>query len=318
MKANKFFAVALAALTLVSFASCNKDKDKEEVEDTTQTLTLTPTSLTLKVGETGTIKANITVETWASKDEKVATVKDGVVTAVAKGETIITATAKGTTKTCIVTVSENGTDPQPSGDVNIAAKRIWPIVLDETTTKANAAKIAGDLTPKPDNNLDIWASGETYNAGESTGKNYFGHAEGYVALVAACPDKWCGGGFVMHNAESIQAMKDLKAAIVANPDKVFLHIGMKATTNGNYQFYTFETATTSFAIGTATIEAGSVIGNFDRDGEWHGFDVPMAQFASAISAVNIKDAGHYILSFLGGNNPGSQLNLDAVYFYEKE
>ena len=174
------------------------------------------------------------------------------------------------------------------------------------------------MSPKPDNNLDIWAAGETYKAGEATGKNYFGNTEGYVALIAVCPDSWCGGGFVMHNAESIQAMKDLRDAIIATPDKIFLHIGMKATTTANYQFYTFETATTSFAIGTATIEAGSVVGDFPRDGEWYGFDIPMAQFVSEISAVTIKDNGHYILSFLGGNNPGSQLNLDAVYFYEKE
>jgi hypothetical protein len=140
----------------------------------------------------------------------------------------------------------------------------------------------------------------------------------HQAYIEQLPKSWCGGGFVMHNAESIQAMKDLRDAIIATPDKIFLHIGMKATTTANYQFYTFETATTSFAIGTATIEAGSVVGDFPRDGEWYGFDIPMAQFVSEISAVTIKDNGHYILSFLGGNNPGSQLNLDAVYFYEKE
>lgn len=313
MKANKIFASVLAALTIFGLASCNKDKGKE-----VESLQLTPTSMTLKVGETGTITANIAVEKWESNNEAVATVANGVVTAIAEGNAFISATAKGETKTCVVLVEKASAPGGDEEDININAKRIWPIVLDETTTNANSSKIAGDLTPKPENNLDIWAAGETYNAGDGTGKNYYGHTDGYVSLVAACPAGWCGGGFVMHNAESIQAMKDLKDAIVANPDKVFLHIGMKATTNGNYQFYTFGEATTSFAIGTQTIEAGAVIGNFERDGEWHGFDIPMAQFANAISAISISETGHYILSFLGGNAPGSQLNLDAVYFYEKE
>ncbi len=314
MKANKFFAVALAALTLVGFGACNKKEQPEALK-------LDPTSVTLKVGETATITANVAVTSWASNNEAVATVvpgndgKSALITAVAEGNAIISATANSETKTCVVLVEKAA---GPSGDKKIEAKRIWPIVLDETTSNANESKIAGDLSPKPDNNLDIWAAGETYKAGEATGKNYFGNTEGYVALIAVCPDSWCGGGFVMHNAESIQAMKDLRDAIIATPDKIFLHIGMKATTTANYQFYTFETATTSFAIGTATIEAGSVVGDFPRDGEWYGFDIPMAQFVSEISAVTIKDNGHYILSFLGGNNPGSQLNLDAVYFYEKE
>ena len=309
MKANKLFAIALAALTLVGFNAC---KDKKEVSG----LVLTPTSMTLQVGQTGTITANIAVDSWSSNNENVALVSNGSVKALNEGTAIISATANGETKTCVVLVQNGGGGDV---DINIAAKKIWPIVLDATTTTANESKIAGNLTAAEPNALDIWPGGESYVGVDATGKNYFGHTEGYVALVAASwAEIWCGGGFVMHNAESIQAMKDLKAAIAANPDKVFLHIGMKATTNANYQFYTFETAATSFAIGTATIEAGAVVGNFARDGEWHGFDIPMAGFASTISGITINESGHYIFSFLGGNNPGSQLNLDAVYFYEVE
>ena len=311
MKANKFFAIALAALTMVGFNSC-KDKEKE-----VEALTLTPTSLTLKVGETGTITANITVETWASNNEAVATVDKGVVTAVAEGNAIISATANGTTKTCVVLVEKAG---QQGGDEKtIEAKRIWPVILDGVTAEKYASLIAGDFRPNDvDNNLYIWAAGETYSAGEGTGKNFFGNTEGYMALTVAAPQGWSGGGFNVANAESVAAAKTLQAAIAAEPDKYFLHLAIKATNAGNHQFYVFNNAEgRSFNIGTAAIEKGAVIGDFPRDGEWYEFDVPMAQFATAIAGETIGNDLN-ILCFLSGNTVGAQLNLDAVYFYEKK
>ena len=45
-----------------------------------------------------------------------------------------------------------------------------------------------------DNNLYVWAAGETYSAGEGTGKNFFGNTEGYMALTVAAPQGWSGAG----------------------------------------------------------------------------------------------------------------------------
>ena len=162
----------------------------------------------------------------------------------------------------------------------------------------------------------MWASGETYSAGDGTGVNFFGNNEGYVSLTVVAPEGWSGCGFNV-GAANISKMKELRDAIVASPDDFYLHLAMKATTTGNHQFYTFAEKATSFAVGTATIEAGAVIGDFTRDGAWHEFDVPMAQFAAALSKVNIPDAGLDIFSCLSGAQAGSQLNLDAVYFYKK-
>ena len=308
MKANKFFAVALAALTLMA---CNK-KDEPQKES----LTLTPTSMTLKVGETGTITANIAVDSWSSNNAEVAFCVAGVVTAVAEGNAIISATANGETKTCVVLVEKAA---GPSGDdKTIEAKRIWPVILDAVTAEKYASLIAGDFRPNgTDNNLWIWAAGETYNAGEGLGKNFFGNTEGFLSLVVAAPAGWSGAGFCCENAESVAAAQVLKEAIAANPDNYFLHIAIKAANEGNHQFYTFGTAETSFNIGKAAIEAGSVIGDFERDGEWHEFNVPMAQFATTIAGAEVK-AGINMLCFLSGGTVGAQLNLDAVYFYEKK
>lgn len=316
MKANKIFAAVLAALTLVGFNACKPQQQAESLK-------LDPTSVTLKVGETATITANVAA-TWASNNEAVATVVPGndggltaKVTAVAEGNAIISATANGETKTCVVLVEKAA---GPSGDEKtIEAKRIWPVILDGVTSEKYASLIAGDFRPNDvDNNLYIWAAGETYSAGEGTGKNFFGNTEGYMALTVAAPQGWSGAGFNVANAESVAAAKALQAAIAANPDKFFLHIGIKAANAGNHQFYVFNNAEgRSFNIGTAAIEKGDVIGDFPRDGEWYEFNVPMAQFATAIAGEVIGNDLN-ILCFLSGATVGAQLNLDAVYFYEKE
>ncbi len=311
MKANKFFAAAMAALALVGFSSC-KDKN-----DDNKSLELTETSISMKVGDTHQLVANVTVETWSTSDEKVATVDKGMVTAVAEGTAIISATAKGTTKTCVVKVTKEGQGDGGTTTAEVKGSQIWPIVLDGVTYETCASKVVADFRIDDTNNfLYVWASGETYSSGDGTGVNFFGNNEGYVSLTVVAPAGWSGCGFNV-GAANISKMKELRDAIVASPDDFYLHLAMKATTTGNHQFYTFAEKAASFAVGTATIEAGAVIGDFTRDGAWHEFDVPMAQFAAALSKVDIKDAGCDIFSCLSGAQAGSQLNLDAVYFYKK-
>ena len=76
-------------------------------------VTLDRTSLSLAPGETAELKATVEPDdatdktvTWTSSDEAIATVVDGVVTAVTEGDVVITATAGDESATCDVTVSE--------------------------------------------------------------------------------------------------------------------------------------------------------------------------------------------------------------------
>ena len=327
MKANKFFAIAFAALTMVGLNACKDKNNGGDGNEPTKPgqeaeLALNPTSLQLEVGQEGTITATIEVS-FESSNPAAATVtpandgKSAKVTAVAEGKAIITAKSQGgQTKTCVVAVKKAG--GEGGGGNAIVAKRIWPVVLDGVTAEANASLIAGDFRVNDvDNFLYIWSAGETYVAGEGKGLNYFGNSEGYVALQVAPNMTWSGGGICITNADAITAIGALKEAIVANPDKFFFHVGMKATTNGTHQLSIFDDVA-FFNIGTEKIDGkGEIIGDFERDGAWHGFDIPMSQFVNVIANSTVK-SGMNIMCFRSGAVSGSQLNLDAVYFYEKE
>lgn len=74
-------------------------------------ITVSPKTLNLEVGQTGTLTATVKPDnatnktvTWTTSNDKVATVVNGVVTAVGKGTATITAAADGKTATCTVTV----------------------------------------------------------------------------------------------------------------------------------------------------------------------------------------------------------------------
>lgn len=308
MKANKFFAIALATLALVA---C----EKKNVED----LKLTPNSLSLSVGAEETVTASIEVEFNVDKEDVVALTpandgKSARVKGLKVGNAIITAKSKdGQTKTCVVAVA-SGSGPDASG---VKGSQVWPVILDEVSGESAKGKIVADFRIDDTTNfLYIWASGETYNAGEGTGLNSLGQ-EGYVALTVAAPDGWSGCGFCLTAAGSAwEAAEELRKAIVENPQDYFFHFAIKSATAGNHQLYVFNDALFSFNVGTAIIEKGTLLGDFPRTGAWAEFDVPMSQFAQGLAGTTFP-AGGNILCALSGNTIGSQLNLDACYFYKK-
>lgn len=130
-------AFFVATSLLFSLASCkSEDDDSESVAVTSVELNKTSTSI--GVGETETLTATVKPDnatdktvTWTSNETTVATVENGVVTAVAKGTATITAKAGDKTATCTVTVT--------------AAKVIDLSTLTEDTVVADGYTITGTL-----------------------------------------------------------------------------------------------------------------------------------------------------------------------------
>ena len=311
MKANKFFAVALAALTLVGFNSC-KDKNQPE-----ETLTLTPNSLSLNAGDEGVITATVAA-TWVSNNEAVATVvpgndggKTARVTAVAEGSAIITATtAGGQTKTCVVAVKKQG-----GGGAQLKGSQIWPVILDGTTYEANASKVVASFQPNDvDQFLYVWDA--TYEGVEATGLNFYGNGDGYTAMSVTALG-WAGAGYCLTEAgNGWEAAEALRAAIVAAPDDYFLHLAIKSTDNFSHCFYLMGNEGTKFVLGTNGVYDGPIYKDFARDGSWQEFDIPMSSYASALAAAPVA-AGVNVFVMLTEGVSGALLNLDAVYFYKK-
>lgn len=105
MKKNLIIALS-AVVAAFTFVGCDKPQTTEEVS-----IVLNPTELLLSVGESQKVNAVVkpdgTAITWSTDAEDVATVNNGIVTAVASGTAIITATAGEVKATCTVTVSND-------------------------------------------------------------------------------------------------------------------------------------------------------------------------------------------------------------------
>lgn len=314
MKANKILAVAFATLALVGFNSC--DKPGEDPKDPTddKELTLDKSSLTLKMDEEGIITASVEAE-WTVNNNKVEIKADGKtckVTAKALGNAIVSATANGKTKTCVVAVKAAS-----EGDGSVKGSRVWVWVLDGDAYKANEAKIVTSFQEDQVNNMFyIWPNtGDSYIGGNGEGLNSLGNT-GYTALVVGTIG-WSGAGFCcLETGESWKAAEELRQEIVENPDNFFLHIAIKSTTPGDHTFYFLENEGTKFTLGAADFDGGKKFADFDRDGAWHEFDIPMSNYADVLAKGTFKP-GNNSLSFVSGGVSGQQLNLDAVYMYEK-
>jgi len=113
MKTQHFFIVL--AVIAILFTACKKDKEQEQEQDIPVTgITLNKTELMLELGDTVTLIATVQPDSatnktviWTSSNTSVATVNsNGLVTAIAKGDAIITVTTKDGNKEtdCSVTV----------------------------------------------------------------------------------------------------------------------------------------------------------------------------------------------------------------------
>lgn len=308
MKTNKFFATALAVLALAGFTACDQPTPTEPLE-------LTETSVTLKVGETHQLTANVAVESWTSSNEAVATVADGLVTAVSAGNAIISATAAGVTKTCVVLVEADQTQ---GGGATLKGSQFWPIAIDGTTADANASKIVGDFRPDDVGKfLYVWDA--TYVANDNpTGLNFHGNTDGFTALTVSTLG-WAGCGYCLTETDASkawEAAEALRAAIVASPDDYYLHMALKSTDNASHCFYIFGSEATKFVIGPTAVYDGPLYEDFTRNGEWAEFDIPMSRFATALATTTCV-AGVNVFVALTEGTAGAQLNMDAVYFYKK-
>lgn len=149
-------------------------------------ITLDKDTLTIARGETATFTATVepadTTDkvVWSSKDDSIATVENGVVTAVGLGETTITATCGNQTATCKVIVNKAFL----TGTVNVPDKAVCGQEI-EASYSGNAVSEPGDII------RITWYRGETVI---ETGNKYTPTADdvGKEIYVVVTSDKFDG------------------------------------------------------------------------------------------------------------------------------
>ena len=136
-------------------------------------VTMNKTSTSLYVGDTETLTATVAPDnatnravTWASSNPSVAKVENGVVTALACGTAVITATTQdgNHTATCAVTVRPDIPPANPNYRITVEATQGGTVTADPTAAKAGATVT---LTPVPDRGYQVGAVAVTDRFGDA-------------------------------------------------------------------------------------------------------------------------------------------------------
>ncbi len=144
---GKVTTIATGTANVKATAGAFSATCKVTVFNPVESITLDQTTASVKVGKTITLTATVSPDnasdpavTWTSSDEKIATVADGTVTAVAAGEVKISAKAGEKTATCTVTVQALDPidditlkDGEISFSVNIDASHGYCAVVEEVS-----------------------------------------------------------------------------------------------------------------------------------------------------------------------------------------
>ena len=321
-------AVEVGTAYIVATADTKTARCKVTVFEEGQTVvTLDKVTAKIAVGETVTLTASVTPAekaselTWKSSNEAVATVANGVVTGVAAGEAKITAAVGEISAEATITVT--GGDNPGTEEINhpsLKGSNYFIFQLGGKAAEQIADKIVVDFREDGTSKFFwIWPdSGDSYKAGETSGKNFYGESEGWVSLTVGSIG-WSGFGYNCSDLNELNKMAEIMDA----PEDYYLHIGMKSTDNASHLLYMDGTSGSGKAcIGpTSYTDAGITyqpVGDFKRDGSWGEIEINMKTLTDqglVYGSNNTKALN--VFGFLSGGSTGVMLQYDACFIYKK-
>jgi hypothetical protein len=200
-----------------NFAADMWDEYRDEVYDTS--ISVSPASLSLGIGETDTLVETLLPEyltdeqvSWFTSDENIATVDDnGVVTAIAEGNCIISVTALniGDTAECDVSVIT----------ISVTGVTVSPPTLNLNT--GQTADLTKSISPSnASNKLITWATTDPFVATVNSNGKVTAVAEGNCGIIVETDD----GGFTdtctvtVSTEESVNDAKEEKNMISIYPN----------------------------------------------------------------------------------------------------
>ena len=266
---------------------------------TVTSVTLDKTSLSMKAGDTETLKATVNPTdatdktiTWMSSDVSVVTVSEGKLTAKDSGTATITAKAGNCTADCTVTVSVD----------------VESVSLDITTLSLSVGESATlTATVKPDNASDknvVWTSSDNSVATVSNGKATAVKA-GTATVKATCGGK---------TAECVVTVTAKVTGVKLNTSSIMLMSGdysiLKATiipdnaANKNVKWE-------SSNIAVATVDNGKVTAISEGTAKIT-VSTEEGQFAASCTVTVSDDITRYVSAYYSG---GTILKVDDLIKY---
>ena len=183
---------------------------------------------------------------------------------------------------------------------------------------------------------DIWQAGETLTAANRTGMNALGVDVSVPSWVAfdvdtgAVTTGWNGGAIVADTAMFKSKIPDL-TAITDNADDYYFHFAIKSPATQPdagwililYSDSTYDDKGLKYYAGPQTHNTDAKwLGDYAHDGQWHHFEIPVSELSSKGyewgGPLSAEKGRVYLLGFQSpANVPGTELNLDAIFFYKK-
>ena len=338
MKKLNYFAIVAAIAVL--FAACNGNGPDDPTNPTG--ITLSPTMLTIEVGYTATITATFTPEgttaeiTWTSSAPQYATVANGVVTGVAEGSAIITATAG--TLSAQIPVTVLGEIPPDFVPVLELGREFFVIYLDGVSRGVIADRIIEDVSPNG-TFRNLWLWDQTYAPIDGIGRlNFFGHPDGWMSLEVRNPD-WSGKGYhVYHHGDAewgaaARAQLENMARIMQNPNEWWFHVAVKLGTANDSHMFGFDGDGNT--VGRVVIGGVPFIDRYEAfyphpnaahvraDGEWHQVMIPMSFLINGVNpggapnnnlflSASVPTPDRNVMFVLSGGGIGRHLQYDAA------
>lgn len=289
-------------------------------------VTLNKLALELEVDSTYQLIATVQPEEkaaelqWESKNTAVATVSaTGLVTAVAAGTAEIRASVGDVEASCQVTVkSHGGGGGEEIHHVSLEGTDYFVFQLGGQASEQIADRIVADFRENADQDKHLYVWENTYIAGETSGKNFYGEAEGWVAFQVSTVG-WSGFAYNCGNLAELNKL----AAIMDAPQDYYLHIGMKSTDNASHLLFLDGTSGSGkVCIGsTAFVDNGTSYQpytDFTRNGDWGEIEIPMSYLINqGLVYGNNNPTGLNVLGFLSGGVTGTMLQFDACFIYKK-
>lgn len=226
-----------------------------------------------------------------------------------------------------VTAKTGSQQVNPVDNASLNGQNYLVVALDETTLASISGRVAADWRVDDVTKfLYVWEG--TYSAGESVGPNFYGETDGYTALVVGNVG-WSGAGFCVGvSADDNNPTPEAKAVrdelnewlpkMSADPDNWYFHFAMKSKDNGVHEFVLYPTGGGEAKI-TVGVPGDANDYHLTRDGEWQEFEVPMRVFVDKglFYRAEYDNVATNVMAVLSGAVAGTELNLDAVFFYQK-